>query len=81
MFQFPEIAKQWHGKSNILVLLSVPNEQTLKTIITELNAIDIKHTAFVEPDLNNALTAITLEPTDKTAEYCRQFKLAKLNGN
>lgn len=59
-----------------MILLSVFNERELYKITKDLDELQLKYTTFKEPDLGYALTSITIEPSDKTTEYCAKFKTA-----
>lgn len=59
-----------------MILLSVFNERALYNITKDLDALQIKYTAFREPDIGYAITSITIEPSEKTKEYCAKFKTA-----
>jgi peptidyl-tRNA hydrolase len=69
-----EIFRQWFSESNYLCLLEVPNEQSLKNLAQDAYYRNIRFSKFQEPDLNNSLTAIALEPIAKC--LCRKFPLA-----
>lgn len=67
----PETFKEWNTTSNYIVALSTENEQSLKNIIGRLDKEGIEYTAFVEPDLNNEITSITISPED--SEWCSRY--------
>lgn len=73
---FPEIEKQWFEQSNTIVCLSVKNLFSLWELIDKAQRHNVKVSYFREPDLENQLTAIALEPTKKTSEICRGLPLA-----
>lgn len=58
----PETTRAWHEGSQILVLLSVPDEAALYDLADTFFWIDIDHVAFHEPDLDGELTAIAVHP-------------------
>ena len=62
IFQHPEIAKHWHINSKYLVYLSAKDESHLQSIINKLSEKGIKHSVFREPDIDNQLTAVAIEP-------------------
>jgi hypothetical protein len=45
-------------------LLSVKNEQELKNLISKLEKSSIKFSTFREPDIDNQITSICIEPSD-----------------
>ncbi len=63
--QFQTEAKQWQTKSNYLALLTVSDEEALVKLINKAEMSGIKFTLFCEPDLNNEITAVAFEPSDK----------------
>jgi len=46
--------------------LAVKNEQELNTLISKLEKSKIKFSVFREPDIDNQITSICIEPSDKT---------------
>lgn len=76
IFQNPEIAKEWYHKSNYLCFLSVPNEIELNKLIIKATEKGIKFSIFKEPDIDNQITAIALEPGNKSKKLCANLKLA-----
>lgn len=78
-FEYPLFSKEWFLNSNYLVLLSVKDENEL--ILLSQKAIDrgIKVSVFREPDINNEVTAITLEPSIESMKLCSSIPLALKN--
>ena len=60
----PDLFKQWHEQSNYLAQLSVENLSQLSLLCSKLDDKGILYVPFYEPDLDNQLTAICIEPTD-----------------
>jgi peptidyl-tRNA hydrolase len=58
-----ESFKQWYECSNYLCYLAVSNEEELRALKTKAEGREIALFAFHEPDFDEALTAICLEPT------------------
>ena len=73
---FPEVDKKWFSESNVLALLCVSDELELEKLAEQADAKNIKLSKFYEEDLNNQLTAICLEPGNKTKKLCFKLKLA-----
>lgn len=67
---------EWFSKSNYIALLSVENEIELMRLLVAANDINVRWSAFREPDVGGAITAIALEPCPKTIELCRSLPLA-----
>ena len=73
--QHPEIAKQWNSISNYLVFLSVASEEDLYRYLDKFEKKGLKFTPFFEPDINNELTAVAVEPTEKARRLCSNLPL------
>lgn len=76
MLEHPEIAKDWHSKSNYLCLLAVDNELELYNLLSRAVEKDIKFSIFREPDIDNQITAIALAPGAESKLLCSKLKLA-----
>jgi hypothetical protein len=62
--------------SNYICCLSAESEDHLYNILDLAAYENIKFTVFREPDINNQLTAIALEPGVKSKRICADLKLA-----
>jgi peptidyl-tRNA hydrolase len=71
----PEIAKEWNNVSQYLVFLTVENEKELYRLLDKIKFYDLKFTAFYEPDIDNQLTAIAIEPCERTKKICSNLPL------
>ena len=74
VFEHPEISGIWF-KDPYLAQLSVENEDALKHLIHKLQKSNIKYSIFREPDLGNQITAIAIEPSDKTRKLISHLPL------
>jgi hypothetical protein len=74
VFEHPEISQIWF-KDPYLIQLSVENEDSLKELICKLEKNQINFSVFREPDLNNEITAIAIEPSDKTRRLVSNLPL------
>jgi peptidyl-tRNA hydrolase len=74
-FEHPARASPWFKDSNTLAYLQVDNEKALKELIYKARDQDITMTIFREPDLNNSITSIALEPGMKTQKLTSKLKL------
>lgn len=72
----PEVDAEWFTKSNYLVLLSVENEMELMKLLIVAADLGLRWSAFCEPDIDGAITAIAIEPHPKAAELCKSLPLA-----
>jgi hypothetical protein len=71
-----EIANSWHKNSQYLTYLSVKGENELLDLIEKSNSRDIVISIFQEPDINNQITAIALEPSEDAKRLCRNLSCA-----
>lgn len=76
IFQHGDVANVWHNISNYIIILTVPHEADLYAVTQTLRGLNISFTKFTEPDIGNELTAIAIEPGDKSRDFCKQFKTA-----
>lgn len=67
---------EWFNNSNYICLLSVNNENDLLDLIIKAKSNNVKFSIFREPDLNNTITAICLEPGKNTKKIVSNIKLA-----
>jgi peptidyl-tRNA hydrolase len=74
-YDYPDIAKEWYDNSNYLIYLSVENENELKRLIHRLEKSNIKYSVFRESDIDNQITAIAIEPSDKTRRLVSNLPL------
>jgi peptidyl-tRNA hydrolase len=72
----PEHAGIWYKQSNYLGFLSVSNEDELTRLINKAETLGIKFSVFREPDINDQITAIALEPGVLSKKLCSNIKLA-----
>lgn len=63
IMKHPEVARDWHENSNYLGQFSVADENDLGMLMEKAIGKGIKVVPFYEPDLNDELTAIALEPS------------------
>lgn len=75
-FEYPELYKEWHDKSNYVCLLQIESERELFNLSIKAEELNIPYVKFCEPDLNNSLTAICLGPGLKTKKLLSHLKLA-----
>lgn len=72
----PEYAAVWYKQSNYLGFLSVANEYELTQLIDKALSLDIKISVFREPDIENQITSIAIEPGSNSKKLCSNLKLA-----
>lgn len=73
--EFSEVASEWHKVSNYLIQLAVKDEQELKALIRKIEAEELRYVAFREPDLNNVITAVAIEPCDASQRLVSNIPL------
>lgn len=74
IFEHPETSQAWF-KDPYLVQLSVENEEALIRLMYKLEKSQIKFSVFREPDLDNQITAIAIEPSEKTRRLISHLPL------
>lgn len=72
----PDVDAEWFKNSNYLALLSVDNELELMRLLVQAHDLGLRCSAFREPDVGGAITAIAIEPHHKAAELCKSLSLA-----
>lgn len=73
----PEVEKEWFVHSNFLALLTVSDEDELYNLMFKAQELGIRYAGFVEPDMEDQLTAIALEPGIKTKKLCSGLPLMR----
>lgn len=74
--EHPEIEKEWHEKSNTLVMLSVRYETQLKHLLCITQQQGVAAAGFRESDMKNELTAICIGPDGFRLAEVRELPLA-----
>lgn len=74
-FEHPGRAGPWHKDSNYLILLAVNTEKQLNLLIENCERQNLCYTAFREPDLENSITAICIEPSPRTQKLVSRIPL------
>jgi peptidyl-tRNA hydrolase len=72
----PSVVRPWLLTSNFLVVVSVPDEAALLDLITDASRCGLLRTAVREPDLDNAATAVAIEPGERARRLCGALPLA-----
>lgn len=75
-YDHPEIANNWYKNSNYLAMLSTKDENSLINLIKQCQRLCLNISIFREPDIDNQITAIAIEPSLKTKKLCSQLQLA-----
>lgn len=74
IFEHNDRAGPWH-KSNYLVQLTVKDEEELKELIERCRTVSLAITIFKEPDIDNQITAICIEPSLHTQKLVKKLPL------
>lgn len=74
--EHPSVDGEWFKNSNYLALLSVADETELMRFLVAASDNGLRSSAFREPDIGGAITAIAIEPGQKTKELCKTLPLA-----
>jgi peptidyl-tRNA hydrolase len=80
-FEHRSRAGPWFENSNYLVQLSVSNEMELLKLIEKCEKMGITYTVFREPDLEDSITAIAIEPSPLTKKVVSHLPLLFKNLN
>lgn len=75
VIKYPGQSRQWHQDSNYLAQLSCKDENELEELAKKAELKGIKVVRFYEPDIDNQLTAIALEPSDESRRLTSSLPL------
>ena len=73
--EHPALERSWFRTSNRLVLVGIEGEPALRCLLAQARDAGVCASAFVEPDLDDALTSIALQPGAKASRLCRRLPL------
>ena len=74
--EHPIISKDWLQNSNYIVILAAKDEQDLLRILEKTRNAGLQSSVFTEPDLDNQVTAISIEPSLMPQKICSNLPLA-----
>lgn len=63
--EHPAVDQEWYVKSNTLVLLEAKDEVALRELLHQAREAAVPVSEFLEPDYDNALTALALGPAGR----------------
>ena len=69
------MAEKWYNASNYLALLAAKDENELVEIACRAAEQGVRFAIFKEPDIGNKITAIALEPGNKSKKICQKLPL------
>jgi hypothetical protein len=76
---YPELENEWYRNSNYIAILAAKDEDDLFKLCCRLDKKGIRYSQFREPDFDNQLTAIALEPGDNSRRATSSLPLALKN--
>ena len=76
----PHLTRMWHDISNYVAVLAVENEEQLFKLIMRAEMRGVKCAIFREPDQNDAITAVVLEPSLDSRKISSHIALAGRGG-
>jgi len=71
-----DVQSEWYFKSRHIVILSCDNEKSLNELLLKAHTRGILCSDFTEPDFENELTAIALEPSEESQKLASNLPLA-----
>jgi len=74
--EHPEVFSEWYHKSNYLIVLSTDDEDSLKNLIEKARFRGLRYSVFSEPDIDNQITSVALEPCEDTYKLVSNLPLA-----
>lgn len=75
-YEFPKQFKEWHEKSNSVVILATRNEEELKKQYEKFASMGRCVSRFLEPDIGNEWTSICIEPHEDNKKLLSCLPLA-----
>lgn len=69
--------REWKEISNYVAVLCAKDEHHLNNILEKANKHSLNTGYFLEPDLNNQLTAIVLQPGELSKKLCSNLPLLR----
>jgi len=73
---YPEIDRDWYTTSNYIAALAVPDVNDLTSLFETANSLNLAVAPFYEPDFNDELSAIAIQPSSLTVNLCKKLPLA-----
>ena len=75
-FEHPDIFRSWHETSQYLVLLAAPDEAALLGLPQRAERAGLSTSTYREPDFDDSVTAVVIEPGELTSKICANYPLA-----
>jgi peptidyl-tRNA hydrolase len=74
--EHPGEVTPWYRDSQYLIIVSVPDEDSLVRVASRAMEHEVATSLWREPDLDGRLTAITLAPGENSRKICSNLPLA-----
>lgn len=74
--EYPSTIKHWHQTSNYLVIVAAPNEAALAQLAGRATEEGIVRAITREPDMDNQICAVALQPGAEARRLCANYPLA-----
>ena len=74
-FKYPRDFKEWHDNSNTLVVCQVPDMNALLDLVERAAFEHVPRALFLEPDLDDTLTAVAFEPGVRSEKFLKKLDL------
>jgi peptidyl-tRNA hydrolase len=74
--EHPVIAHEWHRDSQFLVVVNVPDQFALLSLVDDARERGIDVSLWREPDVDGEITAIALAPVAASKTLCSSLPLA-----
>lgn len=72
----PELTLTWNRDSNYLVVCQVPDEAALVALTDRAKHAGLRCHLVAEPDYDGEVTALVIEPGERTSKLCASLPLA-----
>jgi peptidyl-tRNA hydrolase len=73
---YPTLTEVWRRHSNYLVVVAVPDEDSLLSLANRAAQAELRHVVVREPDDGDRPQAVVLEPGVTASRLCSQYPLA-----
>ena len=74
--EHPEVFKTWKEGSNYIAVLAARDQSHLSELLEKARVRGLRVSAFSEPDYNNELTSICIEPHPDNKRFLSSLPLA-----
>ena len=75
LYKYPELSSIWHTLSNSVVVMNCAPQEFSK-LLSRCEKKGARYACFKEPDMDNRLTAVCVEPTRTGKKCTSNYRLA-----